>query len=553
MNQSAPEASSAGEQLPGARPREGAAFPLDGLPAEALLQLQTAALRAAANGVIITGASGHILWSNPAFTTMTGYSSEEVIGRTPSFLKSNRQAPDVYREMWETILAGQVWSGEVINRRKDGSLYVEEQTITPVVGGDGQPTHFIAIKHDITTRRAAEDELRRRNQELTILNRVGSALNNSLALADALATCRGLLAAVPDAAGGAVYLLDETGGLSLATAWGEREAERFEGQGDSALRDCLERANAAQIVLVEGDVLCIPLLAQGRVQGVLALRVAAEGHGDGGAPALGIPFYEALGRELGTAIQNALLFNEVKAARERAQALARRLVDAQEAERRHIALELHDEAAQVLMGMKLGLSVLEREAASAGGVILQVGELRKMADAVLDTLRNLAMDLRPASLDHLGLAEAIRQYAETIAEKHGLAVDFEATGAGERLPANVENALYRIAQEALANVVRHARASRVDILLEQGKRRVLLMIEDDGIGMRPAEGMQGANGHLGLIGIRERVEMLGGTMRIESEPGAGTTLVVEAPSGRAPNGRAPSGRGTPNIGAEEAS
>ena len=484
------------------------------------------ALQAAANGIIITDDAGQIEWANPAFAAMTGYAVDEIMGQTPRFLKSGKQADAFYRSMWETIVAGYVWSGEVVNRRKDGSLYVEEQTITPVLDENGKPAHFIAIKHDITGRRQAEDELRRRHQELTILNLVGSALSGSLVLSDVLASCRGLLASMLEGAGGAVYLL--TGRtLKLETAWGECEREGH--SQPPAQSACLEETMASRSVLVHPDRICVPLLAQGQLRGILSLR-----HPQGaGAPLLDIPFYEALGRELGGAIQNALLFEEAAASRERAQALARRLVEAQEAERRHISRELHDEAAQVLMGMKLGLSLLERDASRPEAVAAQLAGLQKMAGEVLDTLRNLAMDLRPASLEHLGLRQAIQQYAETIADKHGLVVDFEATGSEQRLPPDVENALYRIVQEALANVVRHARASRVDVLLEQGKRRVLLMIEDDGIGLRPAEVLMGTNGHLGLIGIRERVEMLGGTMRLESAPGAGTTIVVEAPYGSA--------------------
>jgi signal transduction histidine kinase len=331
-----------------------------------------------------------------------------------------------------------------------------------------------------------------------------------------------------EGAGGAIYLYDiPSGKLRPETAWGQCEVE-FRNGHVTPSSACLERARGARSVLVENDRICVPLLAQGRLNGLLVLL-----HPLGqGQPLFDTLFYEALGRELGTAIQNALLFEEVRAGRERAQALARRVVEAQEAERRHISRELHDEAAQVLMGMKLGLNLLERESAGSDAALAQLADLRAMADDALATLRRVATDLRPASLEHLGLRQAIEQYAESIAEKNGLRVDFEATGSGERMPANVENALYRITQEALANVVRHARASRVDILLEQGKRRVLLMIEDNGVGMRLAEVMKPASGHLGLIGIRERVEMLGGTMRVESAPGAGTTLVVEAPHGR---------------------
>jgi PAS domain S-box-containing protein len=124
--------------------------------AEEQLRLQGVALESAGNGILITDRAGRILWVNPAFTRMTGYSSAEVLGRTPSLLKSGAHGEDFYRALWGTILAGQVWSGETINSRKDGSLYTEEQAIAPVRNERGEITHFIAIKQDVSSRKLAE-------------------------------------------------------------------------------------------------------------------------------------------------------------------------------------------------------------------------------------------------------------------------------------------------------------------------------------------------------------------------------------------------------------
>ncbi|MDE2180349.1 MAG: PAS domain S-box protein [candidate division NC10 bacterium] len=123
---------------------------------EQRLRLQSAALESAANAIVITDREGNIIWVNPAFATLTGYTSEEVLDRNPSLLKSGKHDENFYRHLWETILAGQVWHGEIINRRKDGSLYIEDQTITPVRDKRGDITHFIAIKQDISERRRAE-------------------------------------------------------------------------------------------------------------------------------------------------------------------------------------------------------------------------------------------------------------------------------------------------------------------------------------------------------------------------------------------------------------
>ncbi len=120
------------------------------------LLLQESALNAAANGIVITDATGKILWANPAFTTLTGYATKEVTGLTPQVLKSGRQGTDFYQSMWQTISSGQVWRGDLVNRRKDGTLYDEEMTITPVHDAAGKITNFIAIKQDISQRKQME-------------------------------------------------------------------------------------------------------------------------------------------------------------------------------------------------------------------------------------------------------------------------------------------------------------------------------------------------------------------------------------------------------------
>jgi two-component system, cell cycle sensor histidine kinase and response regulator CckA len=134
----------------------------DRLEGERQRRLQEAALRAAANAIVITDRAGVIQWTNPAFSDVTGYPAEEAFGRTPgALLRSGEHGPAFYREMWETILGGRVWQGETVNQRKDGSRYVEEQTITPVADRTGSITHFVAIKQDATERKRVAEALRK--------------------------------------------------------------------------------------------------------------------------------------------------------------------------------------------------------------------------------------------------------------------------------------------------------------------------------------------------------------------------------------------------------
>ena len=135
--------------------------------AEALVRLQGAALNAAANAIVITDRAGLIKWVNPAFSDLTGYTAAEVVGRNPrDLVKSDRHDPAFYANLWTTILSGQVWRGDMINRRKDGSLYIEDQTITPVRDSKGEVCHFIAVKQDITERRRAETDRERSAEAL---------------------------------------------------------------------------------------------------------------------------------------------------------------------------------------------------------------------------------------------------------------------------------------------------------------------------------------------------------------------------------------------------
>lgn len=126
---------------------------------EEQVRLQAAALEAAANAIVVTDGRGMIQWVNPAFTQITGYRPEEVLGKNPRMLKSGKTDPSFYEALWKTILSGKVWAGEITNRKKDGQLYVEEMTIAPLCSGAGEITNFVAIKQDITRRKEAEEEL----------------------------------------------------------------------------------------------------------------------------------------------------------------------------------------------------------------------------------------------------------------------------------------------------------------------------------------------------------------------------------------------------------
>jgi signal transduction histidine kinase len=199
----------------------------------------------------------------------------------------------------------------------------------------------------------------------------------------------------------------------------------------------------------------------------------------------------------------------------------RRVVAGQEVERRRLARELHDETGQALTSILLGLRALEE--ANAG---MNVDDLRELVVTTLQDVRRLAVQLRPKALDDFGLLAALERLAQTFSESSEIRVQLESNVGDERLPPEVETSVYRIVQEALTNVVKHAEATEVSILLVRRDGMLTVVLEDNGAGFDPNTVRSES---LGLEGMRERVALHDGRLTIESAPGSGTTLRVEVP------------------------
>lgn len=225
------------------------------------------------------------------------------------------------------------------------------------------------------------------------------------------------------------------------------------------------------------------------------------------------------------------LLEESERLQEQLRRLSRQVLSAQEEERKEISRELHDVIAQTLTGINIRLAALKKEAAvNTKGLDRNIASTQRLVEKSVDIVHQFARELRPAVLDDLGLIPALHSFMKSFAARTGVCAHLTAFAAVEQLDAAKRTVLFRVAQESLTNVARHAKASRVDVSIQKLHSAARLEIKDDGRSFQ-VERKLGAKGskRLGLLGMRERVEMVGGTFCVESAPGQGTTVRVEIP------------------------
>lgn len=314
------------------------------------------------------------------------------------------------------------------------------------------------------------------------------------------------------------------GGLVLMTGRPHRT--------DDWMADPRFTKDTAHVVLAEGIItqMIVPIRIGDEIEGLLYV--------DNRRP---VPFTDIdeaavvqLAEHASIAIRNAKLFAAVQATGERLQLLSSRLLEIQEAERRHIARELHDEVGQALTAVKINLQMLRRQGdrdAAAGRLDDSLG----MVDRILQGVRRLSLDLRPSLLDDLGLAAALRWYVGAQVQRAGVAGEVIAGALPPDLPPALATTCFRIAQEAVTNVVRHARATRLTVTLDVENGAIHLIVRDDGVGFDVGAARRRAlsGDSLGLLGLEERAELAGGRAAIESALGHGTTVRVSLPLARA--------------------
>jgi len=488
---------------------------------------------------------GRILDINRAALQAYGYTRAELVGQpvTRLYTPELEQRAASLNAQWRAT--GELRDVALSVATRTGTTRTIELSLDVVRDEAGQILYSTSIQHDVTERLAAEAELQLTLGRLRIVNQITQGILAARSPVEIAQTAVDQLAEWLPCEHVGVGLFDPDATLRIlaarvagrhpAAAWTRlavsdvaslralQGGEMILG-GPEVVRDF----PAVQALVVQAGLrsfLAVPLSADGRVIGTLGLAAVAGSY----FTAARIAVVREIADELGVVLSEARLRERAQAAEAEYRALARRLVDLEETERRRLARELHDQVGQNLGVLGLELNRLRDHLAPSAGPAVLDEALSVVAD-VIASIRGVMSDLRPPVLDDYGLVAALRWYGEHVQRRTGLHVVVADEELSPRLPAPAELALFRITQEALNNVHRHARAQRVDIYLEAEGPQATLTIADDGQGFDPAAvSGPGPESGWGLINMRERAAAVGAQLRAESGPSRGTHIIVEIP------------------------
>ena len=393
-----------------------------------------------------------------------------------------------------------------------------------------------------------ENKIEQRTKELSALNAVVTTISQSLNLDKILNDALSKILTVMEIEAGVVHLLDEkTGqlvtmvhrGLSSKYAQeikklkpGEGIAGRVVQSGEPIVVN--DAMDSPQVTTMVGEkeefqaYISLPVKWKNKVLGALSLASYLPNKFEPET----VHLLSAMGEALGIAVENARAAQRLEEANKIREQLLEKLISAQEEERQRIARELHDEASQSLAALALNLeAIADTLPVRYRDTKQKLDTLKEQAIQTLGGIRNLALELRPSSLDDLGLPMAIDWYAKDYLTKRGLDVKIEVINPKTKLPAYTETMLFRIIQEALTNIVKHAAASKVRVQLQLSDSVAIVQVDDNGKGFNTEAALsgEGIRQNLGLHGMAERATLLGGTFTIKSQPGQGTHLRVEVP------------------------
>jgi PAS domain S-box-containing protein len=487
--------------------------------------------QAAENIFLVDTETKRVIQANAALHRSLGYTLEELNQMTLYDIVAHDRE-DVDRNIRQILEERRRFVGERQYRRKDGSLIDVEVNAGAIFYGGLRALCVVA--HDITERKKAEEALRHSLGALLALYETGQVLSSSLDREEIGSRLLEIMGRVSGTMAAAISLSDDPESLrtwrtvgserilaSICDEPGIRAARRtaFE-SGDKKLLELGGSSPPAERLVG----LFLPLRVRDRVVGVL------EVYGpESLAESRAAETFVSLANQAASALENARLYEEVATRGRRLHELVRLLLSTQEEERRRVAYDIHDGLAQTAAAAYQHLQVFARhhppESPTAREELQEALELVQLA---VGEARQVISNMRPTVLDDFGLAAAIRLQVETL-RSEGLEVDYEEALGDERLPTEMETTLFRVAQEALTNVRKHARAPRAHVTLERSSETVRLLVRDEGRGFRPGATLNegGLGERVGLSGMRERVSLLGGRFEIHSEPGSGTLVVAE--------------------------
>ncbi|MBA4393571.1 MAG: hypothetical protein C0407_08465 [Desulfobacca sp.] len=496
--------------------------------------------------IYTTNQEGTLLDVNQAGVEMLGYRSKEdllAIGKV-SGLYNKTEDRNQFLEM--ITQEGYVKDFELELKKKDFKPIHVLISSRRYDNPESNDAEFEGIVKDITQRKEAEEALKQRNIELSLLNRTAVALNRSLDLDHILKeTLNSILRVLGLKKGGVFLIVQEKKSAVLQVRLGlpatEPEIPTPLFFKDGLLKKYL-LDQGVQLpptptfpgfkvtYLTKGKkknpwLTCFLITSKGKGVGFFALDLPANRT----LTAQEIHLLGSLGNFLGGGIENAQLMKTIRRHRQELRRLAEKLFQTQEEERRRIARELHDEAGQALTAVKLGLDRLE-EALPAEYPILQeqVQEIRKMLLATSSEIRRLSFHLHPTLLSDLGLEPALDLYLKGVTNHSKLSIDFRMVGFDRRLDPDVETVLYRFCQEALNNTLKHSMARHFRLSIIKSYPKIIFLAEDDGIGFSGQIGGSRKRS-LGLLGMRERTSLLEGTFQLKSQKGEGTKIRIEIP------------------------
>jgi PAS domain S-box-containing protein len=508
---------------------------------EALLQSEgryRTVVKQAAEGIFVVDMDTKlILEANIAYRNLLGYTAQDMLGLGLTLydvVAHDRKSIDLNLEQIQH--EGTHFIGERRHRRKDGSLVDVEVSSSVISYGGGKA--LCVIVHDITERKRSAERLQRSLDALLGLYEAGQILSSSLEREEIGSRLLEIASRVSNLTTAVISIPDEEGELRIWRSSGLEglwRLARFAPEAVAARQRVLETRKYQAVRLQQpGDAdesqlvsLNLPLLVRGRLIGVLEAY---------GPEALMERQYEetliSLANQGASALENARLYAELAERENRLQDLIRKLITAQEEERRKVSYEVHDGLAQTAAAAHQLLQAFARHhpPTSDRGRKDLARALQLMQQTVGEA-RYVIADLRPTALDDFGLAAAVRLQVEKISNQ-GSQVDYEEALGDERLPPEVETALFRVAQEALTNVHKHAPSARVMITLRRQNDSVRLQVRDWGPGFNPEKITDGGGPgeRLGLSSMRERMALLGGHLEVHSRPGEGTEVVAEIPS-----------------------